>query len=267
MPSCIAQQSSAIYHAAAQIINPAGNTVATRIIAPAGYARVAAPAMSYTAYLRNLPLQPHGSMVRYYNGTEKANPGVYAAVLKMDIGNTDLQQCADAVMRLRAEYLYAAGRFQDIRFKFTSGFIADYIHWQQGYRVAFAGRGASWVKRAPPSGDYNSFRKYLDLVFTYAGTRSLAKELKTVPFKDMQVGDVLIVGGSPGHAVTVMDMAQNAAGEKVYLLSQSYMPAQDIQILCNPENPAMSPWYKLNPSAGMIHTPQWDFTTADLKRF
>ena len=50
------------------------------------------------------------------------------------------------------------------------------------------------------------------------------------PVTSMQIGDVLIQGGSPGHAVIVVDMAENpATGEKLYLLAQSYMPAQDIQ--------------------------------------
>ena len=52
----------------------------------------------------------------------------------------------------------------------------------------------------------------------------------------MQIGDVLIQGGSPGHAVIVVDMAENpATGEKLYLLAQSYMPAQDIQSAGEPE--------------------------------
>ena len=120
---------------------------------------------------------------------------------------------------------------------------------------------------AAPSDDDASFRKYLDVVFAYAGTLSLSKELKPVNFKDMQIGDVLIVGGSPGHAVTVMDMAVNSAGKKCFLLSQSYMPAQEIQILHNPSNDAITPWYELQEDAQKVVTPQWEFTTNQLMRF
>jgi hypothetical protein len=268
IPSCTAQQSPpASTQVSGPILHRQEMTIGTRFDPPRGFTRIAAAGGSYGFFLRNLPLKPHGASVHYYDGREKPNPGIYAAVLNMDIGAEDLQQCADAVMRLRAEYLYSTGQRRAIHFRFTSGFPADYVHWQQGYRIAVAGPNASWVKRAAPADDYASFRKYMNVVFSYAGTRSLAAELARVAFRDMQIGDVFIVGGSPGHAVTVMDMAQNAEGKKVYLLSQSYMPAQDIQILCNPDSQAISPWYELPASEGAVHTPQWDFTTGDLKRF
>lgn len=83
----------------------------------------------------------------------------------------------------------------------------------------------------------------------------------------MQIGDVLIKGGTPGHAVIVVDMAENpATGEKLYLLVQSYMPAQDIQVLVNLKERDKSPWYTLD-GKGNILTPEWGFTSADLKCF
>ena len=79
--------------------------------------------------------------------------------------------------------------------------------------------------------DMPLFRRYLDMVFNYAGTLSLSKELIALPYKNLQPGDVLIQGGSPGHAVVVMDVAVNRDGKKLYLLAQSYMPAQEIHVL------------------------------------
>ena len=80
--------------------------VASRIIPPAGYVRESCANNSFTGYLRNLPLLPKGSKVMLYNGKEKSNQSAAYAVVDMEIGNRDLQQCADAVMRLRAEYLW-----------------------------------------------------------------------------------------------------------------------------------------------------------------
>lgn len=249
------------------ILVPEGKTVETRFNPPSGYRRVAASPGSYTAFLRQLPLKPHGAVVHYYNGEAKEGTGVYAAVLDLDIGNKDLQQCADAVMRLRAEYLFAAGRPDDIHFRLTNGFLAGFAKWAQGYRVAVAGNSTSWQKAALPAADHKSLRSYLDFVYAYAGSLSLSKELKPVSWTDMQPGDVLIIGGSPGHAETVMDMAEDEHGDKVFLLSQSYMPAQDIQVLENPSNADISPWYQLKQAPYTVRTPEYDFTTADLKRW
>lgn len=249
------------------ILHTAGNTVSARIQPPAGYNRVPALDGSYADFLRKLALQPHGSQVHYYDGSIKANTAAYMAVVRMDVGTKDLQQCADAIMRLRAEYLFQGGQQDKIGFHFTNGFYADYDKWQQGYRISVKGNKVQWVKTAQPSDAYSSFRQYLDVVYSYAGTLSLSRELQSVPYSDMRIGDVLIQGGSPGHAVTVVDMAVNAQGKKLYLLAQSYMPAQEIQILTNPNNAAISPWYELDAQADIIHTPEWDFTTANLKRF
>jgi hypothetical protein len=250
-----------------EVISTSGRTIGSRFIPPKGYKRKNTDPNSFAAYLRKLPLKAHGSPVLYYNGAEKPNDGVYCGVVAMDIGKRDLQQCADAVMRLRAEYLYNTGRSHKIHFNFTNGFCADYSFWANGYRVAVNGNKVNWVSKGPPNNSYETFRAYLETVFTYAGTLSLSKELQPVDYKDMQAGDVLIQGGSPGHAVIVVDVVENDAGKKMYLLAQSYMPAQETQILNNPSNKDISPWYALDTSGEDISTPQWDFKSHQLKRF
>lgn len=50
------------------------------------------------------------------------------------------------------------------------------------------------------------------MVFAYAGTLSLAAELKPAALQDLEAGQVFIAGGSPGHCVIVMDVAVNGAG-------------------------------------------------------
>ena len=78
---------------------------------------------------------------------------------------------------------------------------------------------------------------FLKVVFSYCGTLSLAAQLNAVPdFDNIQPGDVFVKGGSPGHAMIVIDAAINSAGKKVFMLAQSYMPAQDIHVVKNPTN-------------------------------
>ncbi len=248
------------------IINPTGTTIETRFNLPENYKRTPLDAQSFGEYLRKTPLKPHGTKVKYYNGKIKEPNGIYIAVLDIDVGTKDLQQCADAIMRLRAEYFYAKKQFDKIHFNLTNGFNAKYSEWKNGNRVVFQGGKTVWKKTEQPSTSYPSFRKYLELVFSYAGTLSLAKELKKREIRDLTVGDIFIRGGSPGHAVLVVDVAVNDKGEKIFLLAQSYMPAQDIQILENPNDSQLSPWYSVN-FDNVLETPQWTFSKDELKRF
>ena len=234
---------------------------------PQGYQRIKAAAGSYTDYLRGTPLKKDNT-VYLYNGIKKGNQQAQYAVLDIDAGQKDLQQCADAAMRLRAEYLYARKQFAAITFRFTNGFYCDYKHYAQGYRLKMKGNSCQWVKQEAESYAYPVFRQYLDLVYAYAGTKSLYTQLTAIPLEKMVPGSVFLQTRNPyGHAVTVMDMAYHPkTGDTIFLLSQSYMPAQDIHILRNPMNSQLSPWYSIR-FEGDLETPEWTFTRRDLKSF
>jgi hypothetical protein len=211
---------------------------------PAGFERTAAEPGSFAAWLENMGLKEQ-TTVYLYNGQPKQNQTAQFALLNISVGHTDLQQCADAVMRLRAEYLFAQNQF-------------DRIVFYDNDRTAY--RFSSPYTRS-------NFSKYLDRVFGMCGSASLSKQLKPVSsFQEIQAGDVIIRGGFPGHAVIVMDVAVNAAGKKIYLLAQSYMPAQDIHVLKNPMNADLSPWYEVNDDA-IIQTPEYSFRKNELKRW
>ena len=254
------------------VVNPVvkdsiGNTVKTRFIIPEGYIRITPEKNSFAEYLQNLPLKPEGTKVLNYDGTIKRPEDVYAAVVNIDVGDKDLQQCADAVMRLRAEYLYGQKKYDEIKFNFTSGFNAEYSKWREGYRISVRGNTVNWIKKSEPNDSYSEFRKYLDVVFMYAGTLSLEKELTPIEINEIEIGTVFIKGGSPGHAVIVVDLAENkSTGDKVFLIAQSYMPAQDIQILKNMEGSKPSPWYSTK-FEGKLETPEWTFKESELRRF
>jgi hypothetical protein len=203
--------------------------------------------------------------VRLFNGAIKFRQDVHAAVADIDTGTRDLQQCADAVMRLRAEWMLAQGRAAEIAFNYTGGGRVPWLRWARGERPSADGR--RWSNRAKPDDSYGSFRRYLDHVFTYAGTYSLERELKPAELAHAQIGDVFIKGGFPGHAVLIADMIENpASGEKRFLLLQSFMPAQDIHVLKNPRQPDGSPWYPLDFEGDLI-TPEWTFTRTSLRRW
>lgn len=240
-------------------------TLAQRFAPPAGFARVAAKPGSFGAWLRRLPMKPAQSRVMLHTGSPKWRQDVHAGVIDIDTGQRDLQQCADAAMRLRAEWLWDSGRKRDIGFNYTGGGHVSYARWARGERPSEDGK--RWRRRGKPDDSYASFRKYMIQVFAYAGTYSLSKEMKPVALDALSAGDVFIVGGFPGHAVLVADVAENAAtGEKVFLLTQSFMPAQDMHILINPTDKALSPWYRASFDWPLI-TPEWTFPEGSLKRW
>lgn len=232
---------------------------------PANYSRVSVTKGSFAEWLRDLPLKPVETAVYLHNGKKKGRQDVHYRVLDIDTGTGDLQQCADAAMRLRAEYLFSRERFDKIRFNFVSGFNADYPTWRKGYRVIVNGNRCRWEKKAGANTGYKSFKKYMRVVFSYANTHSLSREMKPVrDVRDIRIGDLFIEGGFPGHAVIVVDMATDGSGNRVFLLAQSYMPAQDIHILKSPF--PISPWYDIR-FGDQLETPEWTFKKTDLKRF
>lgn len=239
-------------------------TLELRFPPPPGFTRLPVQAGSFAAWLRGLPMQPLGAPVHLHDGAEKPRQDVHAGVIAIDTGRRDLQQCADAIMRLRAEWLFGAGRLDDIAFTMTGGGRVSFARWRKGERPSPSGR--SWSKKAAADSSYENFRRYLDFVFAYAGTASLEKELAAVETSGLEAGDVFIKGGFPGHAVLVADVAEHATTKaRRFLLMQSYMPAQDIHVLKNPANGDGSPWYA--PPARELVTPEWTFPTGSLKRW
>lgn len=206
-------------------------TIQQRFPSEPGYTRLPVEAGSYGEYLRTLPLKPVGSEVKNYDGTLSNMNGYAAAVIDISVGNRDLQQCADAVMRLRSEYLFAKKQYDHIYFYNWGGLKMDWTRYKQGYRF----RNNKFVKTAQPDGSAKTFTSYLEFVFAYASTVTLEKQLQAVnDMKKMQPGDVLIKGGTPGHCFIVIDVAENKTGsEKQFMIAESFMPAQNIHLLKN----------------------------------
>lgn len=207
-----------------------------RFAPPAGATRIAAAPRSFAAFLRRLPLLPPGTPVRLFNGQLKHRQDVHAAVVDLDVGTRDLQQCADAAMRLRAEFLYSLGRYDDIRF-----------HPEPGQKRVLAYTGGD---------DRTRFSRYLLQVFSAAGSASLEAELprRTGP---VEPGDLLSQGGHPGHVVIVLDVAEGA-GRRYLLIGQSFMPAQQFHVVRNLQDAALSPWYDESAlDKGGVKTPEW----------
>ncbi|MCB1166928.1 MAG: DUF4846 domain-containing protein [Leptospiraceae bacterium] len=242
------------------------------IATPSGFERIEAPPGSFSYFMRNLALL-EDNRVHLYDGRLKRNQSAQYRVVDLDVGNRDLQQCADAIIRIRAEYFFKTNQKSRIVFHFTSGDQSSYEQWARGYRPIISGSKVSFVRRASVSHSYENFKSYLWNLFTYAGTISLRMDSLSV--QKPQIGDFFLQSGSPGHAVLILDAAKRQSdGKLIYLLGQSYMPAQQFHVLRNPSSDAFAPsndsnegvWYSLDATVP-LETPEWTFPAGSLRRW
>lgn len=247
------------------VVNPKGNTLEERVRVPHGYERQKAKKDSLSAFLREYPLKKAGKPVLLYNGEKKYNQNAHVAVFKLPLENEDLQQCADSVMRIYAEYFWKSKQKDRISFRFVDGFQADYDKWRRGYRIRVGETGSAWVSGGERDDSYEAFKKYMRIVFAYSGTLSMKEESKKIKLSDIQTGDIFLKAGSPGHVVLVVDVCEKADGKKAFLLGQGFMPAQEFHLLVNPAHKD-DPWYYEEEVSYPLETPEYSFGKGSLRR-
>jgi hypothetical protein len=227
---------------------------------PAGTARVAVAEGSFAAWLRAIPVT-EGAPVLRYDGVEVGAPAL--AVARWDLGSRDLLQCADSAIRLHAEWLRDGGRADEAAYHFTSGDRVTYRQWLAGERYAIRGSRVERSAGEARADTDRGWRRWLDLVFTYAGTRSLPRDTVAVEGA-IEAGDLFNEGGSPGHVVVVLDVAEGPDG-RFALLGQGLLPARDFHILSGGDRGA---WFRLPAPGESLATPSWPpFPRESARRF
>jgi Domain of unknown function (4846) len=249
------------------IPGPAAKSIEGAIPVPPGFTRVAVAVGSFADWLRHLPLAPAGTTVTLYDGRPLLDQSIIAAVVDIDTGTSDLQQCADAVMRLRAEFLYSRGLLAAIGFALLDGQPYPFSAYSRGVTPRQDGDAVRWENDRPRGASHADLRRYLDLLFGFASTRSLARELPPVPsLREAEVGDVFIRPGRPGHAVIIADMAADASGRRIALLVQGSMPARGIYVLNNMQHPELGAWFEFADGKPLV-TSGYEFQPNELRRF
>lgn len=240
-----------------------GDRLVDRFAPPPGFARVDVEEGGFAAFLRTLPLEEPGAPVRAFDGRALATPSL--AVVRLDVGERDLQQCADSAIRLYAEWLYASGRAARARFHLTSGDVVAFSRHARGERFRAAGRGIAWRAGGAKGADRRAFRAWLDDVFTYAGSLSLPRDTEPAPPSSVQGGDLFVLPGSPGHVLVVLDVAKDAAGRSMLLLGEGFMPAQSFHVVPTLDGGA---WHALG-EKDAVRVPTWPkpFPAESLRRF
>lgn len=252
---------------AAQESRPAG-PINQIIHVPEGYERTSVGANTFGHYLRTFSLKAGRPPIKKYDGHNARLQNHYLALLDIDIGTRDLQQCADAYLRLWAEYLWKTDQANSLALNFTSGQTARWADWKRGLRPVPAGNDRfDWREEAQPDATKANYRKFLNLLFSYCGTISVRRDFKQVASSaELAIGDCFVRAGSPGHLIFVVDMAQHPrTGKRLMLLAQGNTPAQDIHILLNANNPDISPWFEVD-FGRKLEVPYDSFTAADIRR-
>ncbi|GGD24689.1 DUF4846 domain-containing protein [Hyunsoonleella pacifica] len=242
-------------------------TIKSRVNLPKGYTRVSYPKGSFQEYLRNYELKPFGTKIINYDDTEYFWQRGHIGVLDIPVPKNGLQQCADALIRIRSEYLWDNNRKDEIGFNFTSGHYCSWKKYAEGFRPKINGNKVMFQKTTSANSSKANFYKYLNLIYMYSGTLSLYNELPKINnVKNIKLGDMLIKGGSPGHIVMICDEAVNARGDKIYLLFQGNTPAQSVHLVKNLEDTRFSPWYHLEKDA-VIPVSNYTFYNSKFVRF
>lgn len=266
-PSTTASTSASTPSAAAPVATSA-DTIAGRFAPPSGFRRVTVAPGSFAEWLRALRLMPDGAPVLDYAGRPLYDGGRHAriaSVVDIDVGTQDLQQCADTVVRLHAEWRYGRGD-RDLSYRSASGTALAYEAWLAGGRASANGSNLVVTRRAAATrDDRRAFRSWLDEVFAWANTASLERDGARVTLADIRGGDFFVASGRPfGHAVLVADVAKDGRGRLGLLLVQGFMPAQSVHVLRATDETA---WFVLEPDAAEIATPFWaPFAASALRR-
>jgi hypothetical protein len=235
-----------------------------RFPTPPGYKRVKVEPGSFAEWLRGLPMAPEGTPAKSYDGKETlaADDDYLAGVVAIDTGNPDLQQSSDVIIRLHAEYLWSRGEKDKISYLSATKLSMPLSRWEKGQRLIPNGPNVFWVVKGKPSEvDHPEFRRYLDAVFNWANSTSLAPRSTPVADpKELVAGDFFLQTSEPNHVAVILDVAEKPSGERVALLGQARNPAESIHVM---RPGKATPWFSVRPPVPVmtLHSKQLEWST------
>lgn len=247
------------------IIDEEGMTLQERVSPPEGYHRTKAKKGSLAEFLRSYKLKKSTGVVKTWDGKKREDQTGVQAVFKLPLAKENLQWAAGTVLRLYGEYLWTNGKFDKLSFKLRDGFDAEYARWREGFRIRMDATGAIWVNSGALDESRANFEKYMHSVLLYTSASSLEKETKKVKKAEIQIGDIFLQTGTTTDAAVVVDVCENEAGEKAFLLAKGGQPAQQFHLLKNPAHEE-NPWYYVGEMGYPLKTPEGSFEKGTLRR-
>jgi hypothetical protein len=238
-----------------------------RFPVPPGYTRVKVPPGSFSEWLRTLPMAPEGTPAKSFDGKETlaADDDFLAGVVAIDTGTPDLQQSSDVIIRLHAEYLWSRGEKDKISYLSATKLNMPFARWEKGQRLIADGPNVFWViKGKPTDAGHVELRKYLDAVFNWANSTSLAPRSTPVREpRDLVAGDFFLQSGEPNHVAVVLDVADKPSGERVALLGQARNPAESVHVV---RPGKATPWFSVRPPVPVLTPHSKALAWSDLRR-
>jgi hypothetical protein len=232
---------------AVEAVAEPARTVAEAFVPPDAAVRVREN--PFGLWLRDLPVAGPDVPVKTFDGRHVSHD---ARVVELDMVPGDLQQCADSVIRLRAQYLVDQG--DEVMFHATSGDELPWAKYAAGERPFVKSERIAWR-----SGSSKRWDDYLAAVFMWAGTWSLEHH-DTVAVDTPEPGDVVVQGGFPGHAVILLDVAERD-GETFVLVGEGFMPAQSFHVEIGP----VEGWWAWTDDG--LELPHWTLPATALRRW
>jgi hypothetical protein len=239
----------------------------SRFPTPPGYARVKVEPGSFAEWLRGLPMAAEGTPAKSFDGKETlaGDDDYLAGVIAIDVGDADLQQSSDVIIRLQAEFLWSRGERDKISYLSATKLNMPLARWEKGQRLIAAGPNVGWViKGKPAEVDHPEFRKYLAAVFNWANSTSLVQRSAPVADpKELVAGDFFLQSQAPNHLAVVLDVAEKPTGERVALLGQARNPAESIHVV---RPGKATPWFSVRPPVPVLTPHSKSLAWEDLRR-
>jgi hypothetical protein len=243
------------------------NTILSTFNPPNGYKKLNIVKNGFSDWIRNLPLKPSKSDVLDFRGKifKSKNDTTVAAVIDWSIRGKRLEQCMDLLVRFYAEYLWENKEHRKLALPLPGKQLLKWSEWEKGFRPKFSGINFDLIKSEKYNPTKSNFNIYLNLIFAESHTQQFYYAYPAIKRQEVQIGDFIVKRGVKGHAVMIVDLAQNENGELIALIGQGDTPACEFYLLNYKKN---QPWFPLDFSKEVIPLPIKKKMTWDgLRRF
>jgi len=237
-----------------------------RIPTSDGFTRIPAPAGSFAAWLRYIPISPADTPVT--TGKRKivfsANDPLLAAVISLQPRTEKALAGPNMLVRLRAEYCWATEHISSLGFHFTSGHLASWNQWAEGRRPTVSGKMVVFTSAAERDESRESFCSYLETIFQYSSVYSVFDDTQPVTDGSIAPGDVFLRAGKNACSLMVLDVATKTGGEVRVVLGDAGTPAQTFHVI---KSATGSPWFPIIRDDDLTIGPKRALRMRDLRRW